>query len=423
MTEVEFEENCEEIKGYLQTVRECRHHITQVPVVLKKLLDLLTTSTALLEDLCTFDDAPDNLQQQCIRSRQQMINFYEGNAFKALTDTIQDTVHQRLMRMEQIAQQSYLACKRRRDARAKYLSDTNGRLPFNFAVASPEKLQKHKREYSDGDESYRQACADFAQFRFEEMGTVQRDFYCGYSGVFALLANALNLPPDSRDSDALTVANARSSMREQQQRSCGLRPASSTLRLASRGAAGNAGESGGSNAAAVPASPPLASEESYNYQRQLSAAVSTEKPLPAAGGGLLCGTSSVRSDGVVDGIPVTDRDVYGSGTCKYTGSSPGAAAGLLEGGAAPQDTTAEGSSVPANGSSGNSDRRRSNEGVDDDAAAAAAATATPPARVRQSSSATLSNFDAFSTDAASFRIYSMLNSLDGHPRGLEGQEE
>jgi hypothetical protein len=432
MAEVEFEENCAEIKEYLYIVRDCKQQITQIPTVLKKLLDLLKTSTALLEDLCTFADAPETLHQQCVRSRQRLMDFYEGSALKSLTDSIQDVVHQRLLRMEQIAQQSHMACKRRRDARAKYLSDTNGKGPFNFAAPSPEKVQKHKEEYTSSDETYRQACAEFAQYRFNEMGTVQKDFCCGYSGVFALMANALNLPLNDtgdRNDVALTsssLTNTRERMRRQQQR-----PKRSFLGAGaggglstSRSTAATDGTVPISSSASALAAPPLAAEESRNYQRRLSDGIPVDKPntVPSATDtascGMGCNTGSMRSGEVVNGIPVLGGSGYGNGTYMYTTRAP-------EVTTAPAPTNNNDDSSTSSSSQSSSSNKSSTtssassahgeeaSGSDVGAAPAAAAGAAAPLRTRKSSSATVSHFDNVSSDGGQLRHeYSLFNSFD-----------
>lgn len=404
MAEVEFEDNCAEIKEYLQTVRECKQNITQIPAVLKKLLDLLNTSTVLLEDLCTFDDAPDTLQRQCVRSRQQMISFYEGSALRSLTDSIQGVVHQRLMRMEQIALQSYGECKRRREARAKYLSDMNSKRPFNLAAPSAETVQRHKEGYTERDETYRRACEEFAQYRYEEMGTAQRDFYSGYSGVFALLTNALNLPTadaaDAVDGDAAASTTTRNRMRRQPRHSSSLRARRREQQTSSTTSGGKApaaaaaatedqkdGRDGGgrrrNTAPASPLSPTAAAatKASQGSQRRLSDGCATEKPPAAAAADdddACCRrTASMRSGEVVRGIPVEEghRD-YGEGTHTYT-SQPRSA------------TSPDGGSKRSGSEDGSRGER---------------------ATARKSSSATLNHFNCVSPDTASLhRDYSMFD--------------
>lgn len=414
MAEVEFEDNCAEIKDYLRTVRECKQHITQIPSVLGKLLEMLNTSTELLEDLCTFDDAPDSLQRQCVRSRQQMIRFYEGSALKDLTDSIQAVVHQRLMRMEQIAQQSYTACKRRREARAKYLSDTSAKGPFNLAAASPEKLQRHKAEYTERDESYRRACDDFAQYRYQEMGTAQKDFYSGYSGVFALLTNALNLPEEGRDDEtaATTSNNTRDRMRGKQPRpSRSLR--APVHQVSPQTLISGAGEPQGE---AAPPLPSLTAEESDKTQRRLSRGSVVDKPAAAAAaaavtpaasagsGGSWRRTSSMRSGEVVDGIPVLGGHAYGEEMYTYMSSPLHSTAG------APWERTSVESPSAESCVSGNCSSSSRAYTVEGDASTAGAAHRNV---LRTSSSATINHYDSVTPDTPPLQHgYSMFNTFD-----------
>ncbi|KAL7700557.1 hypothetical protein N2W54_001234 [Lotmaria passim] len=417
MAEVEFEENCAEIKDYLHTVRECREQITQIPTALAQLLKMLNTSTALLEDLCTFDDVPDTVQQRCIQSRQQMMDFNEGSAFKSLTDSIHDVVHQRLVRMEEIAQQSYIACKRRRDARAKYLSDTDGKRPFNFTAANPEKLQRHKEEYTERDEAYRQACVDFARYRYAEMGTVQRDFYRGYSGVFALLANALNLPTDAVrvGDDSSATSNTRLRIRGQQERpppqqQQRQKPQKPRLNRCLYTASTTTRDSTG----VAPPPPPLSSEESHNYQRRLSGGFLVEKPPAAATGA--AASNFVPCGEVVNGIPVTDDGVYGRATYRPTGS-PSAAIAPVPAARACSDADSRNSSTDKSSSSSSScsshnDSSSPNVEVEN-TTGADNVPATSPVHVRKSSNATLNHFNAVSSDETLQRCeYSILNSFE-----------
>lgn len=196
MAEVQFEENMNEIRNYLGAVQNCKRYVLQLPEALSKLLHLVNMSTKVLEELCTYDDTPPAVQEQCACSRRQMVTFYEGAGLKMLQQSIDTVVHQRLQALEELSLKAFTECKRRREARAKYLSTTTGRLPFGLTAPNEEKILRHKEEYTVSDGRYRQACSELARYRFEEVGVMQADFFSGYSAMFALLTNALNLPTD-----------------------------------------------------------------------------------------------------------------------------------------------------------------------------------------------------------------------------------
>lgn len=292
MAEVEFEDNCREIKGYLDTVRQCRQQLHRLPAAVTEVMELLRNATRLLDDLCSFEDAPPGLQEQCARARSQVSSFRDGDELRVLSEAIQTSVHFRLGRMEELAQTAYGECGRRREARAKYLSDVGGRRAFQLSSPNPVRVLRHKEEYTASDFNYRAACTELARFRFEEMGSVQADFFCGYSGIFAILTNALNLPVNSLATDpppapAATVTRLR--LRDRLVAADTALPQPDTPRQ-SDGSANRRSAAGASTA------PALSAQEVHGYQRRLSASPPS------------CGANSVPGGAgdVVDGIPLHD---------------------------------------------------------------------------------------------------------------------
>ncbi|KAK7198733.1 hypothetical protein NESM_000837800 [Novymonas esmeraldas] len=209
MAEIEFEETCRELSSYLETVRQCQRRIARIPGVLAQLLELLSDSTKLLEDLSVPEEVSLQPHRRCSRSHRLMRALHDGAGLTELMDSIQATVHHRLARMEELVVVANSACKRRRDARAQYLNATGRRRSFHMAASKPEKVQRCKEEYTASDAEYRETCTAVVHYRVAAMGLAQADFSSAYSGVFALLKNALSGPGGAVSQCASTATRQR----------------------------------------------------------------------------------------------------------------------------------------------------------------------------------------------------------------------